>query len=170
MDPWMKFFIVAMSLSVIVQLGILTAMYLNIRQTSERVTRIAEDFHRKSDPILARMHYIVEDAQPRISTALANAAEITELARGQAHKADRLMTEAIDRLRLQVIRADQILTGTMETLESTGEHLRRSVWEPVQRVTAVVRGIQAGLEFFRNRQRPAGPQRARAASEEELFI
>lgn len=169
MDDWMKFFIVAMSLAVIIQVGILFALYMSVKQTSEKVTRIAEDFQRKSDPILTRVQIMVDDVQPRLSVIVANAAEITELARGQAHKADRVMTEAVDRLRLQVIRADQILTGALETVEETGVQFRRSILAPVQRMTAVVRGIQAGLEFFRGRQRGSAPH-SRASNEEELFI
>lgn len=168
MDPWMKFFIVAMAAAVFIQVGILFALYTSVRKTSEKVTRIAEDFQRKSDPILSRVQIMVDDVQPRLSVIVANAAEVTELARGQAHKADRVLTEAVDRLRLQVIRADQILTGALETVEETGVEFRRTIWAPVQRMTAMVRGIQAGLEFFRDRQRGSAPRRS--SSEEELFI
>jgi hypothetical protein len=169
MDDWMKVFIVAMSAAVLIQVGILFALYMSVRKTSEKVTRVAEDFQRKTEPILDRVQVMVDDVQPRLSAIVANAAEISELARGQAHKADRVLTEAVDRLRLQVIRADQILTGALETVEETGTQLRRTVWAPVQRMTAVVRGIQAGLEFFRGSQ-PGGKAKRSASSDEELFI
>jgi len=78
-----------------------------------------------------------------------------------------MVTEAVDRLRMQLVHADQILTGALETVEETGARLRSSVWRPVQSVTALVRGIQTGLEFYRGRRRQA---EGVTEQDEELFI
>ena len=63
----------------------------------------------------------------------------------------------------------QILTGAMETVEETGARIRSSVWRPVQSFSALVRGIQTGLEFYRGRQRRRGEAVAEQ-QDEELFI
>ena len=63
--------------------------------------------------------------------------------------ADRILSEALERLRLQVVHVDQIVTGTMEAVEEAGSKLRQTVWGPIVKATALVRGIQTGLEFFR---------------------
>lgn len=63
---------------------------------------------------------------------------------------DRILSEALERLRLQLIHVDQILTGAMETVEEAGSRLRQTIWGPVVQATAVIRGIQTGLEFFRS--------------------
>ena len=78
----------------------------------------------------------------------------------------------VDRLRDQVVRADQILTGALEGLEEAGSEFRRNVWEPVQRATAIIRGIQTGIEFLRTarQQRSAPAERPRSGADEELFI
>jgi hypothetical protein len=69
---------------------------------------------------------------------------------------------------MQLVHADQILTGAMETVEETGSRIRSSVWRPVQSFSALVRGIQTGLEFYRGRRRQAeGPNQEQ---DEELFI
>jgi hypothetical protein len=98
---------------------------------------------------------------------ISDAAEITHVARGQVQRVDRMVTEAVDRLRMQLVHADQILTGALETVEETGARLRSSVWRPVQSVTALVRGIQTGLEFYRGRRRQADGV---TEQDEELFI
>ena len=85
---------------------------------------------------------------------MGDAAEITRVARGSAQKIDRVFTEAVERLRIQVIRADQILTGAMEVIETTGSTIRSTVWGPIHQATAVIRGIKAGLEFFRSGKHP----------------
>ena len=62
---------------------------------------------------------------------------------------DRILSETLERLRMQLIHIDQILTGAMETVEEAGSRLKETVWGPVVKATALVRGIQTGLEFFR---------------------
>jgi hypothetical protein len=127
---------------------------------------LADDMQRRVNPILSRLQMLVEEAQPRIASMISDAAEITHVARSQVQRVDRMVTEAVDRLRMQLVHADQILTGAMETVEETGARIRSSVWRPVQSFSALVRGIQTGLEFYRGRRRqPQG-----AEQDEELFI
>jgi hypothetical protein len=111
---------------------------------------------------------LIEDAQPRVASAAADAAEIVHIARQQAERIDRVFAEAVDRLRMQVIRADQILTGALEEIEEAGSQIKRSVVGPVQEATAFLRGIKAGLDFLRSRGR--SPRSSRESVDEELFI
>jgi hypothetical protein len=168
MDLWLKIFVVVAAAAIIVQMGILVAMYMQFRQMNERMTRIATDLHAKAEPVLVRLQLLLDDTRPRITSIVGDTAEITHLARGQALKVDRVFTEAVDRLRLQIIRADQILTGALESIEDAGTEIRRTVTGPVQKATALIRGIQAGLDFFRASRR--SPERSREHQEEGLFI
>jgi hypothetical protein len=168
MDPWLKFFIVLAAVAIIGQMLILLGMFLQVKSMNERMTRIATDLHARIDPILSRLHMVVEEVGPQISSAAENAAEITRLARAQTEKIDRVFTEAIDRLRMQVLRADQILTGAIEEIESAGTEFKASVLRPVRQATAFVKGIKAGLDFLRGQRQ--SPERAREQQDEELFI
>ncbi len=168
MDPWLKFFVVLAAVAIIGQMLILLGMFLQVKSMNERMTRIATDLHARIDPILSRLHMVVEEVGPQISSAAENAAEITRLARAQTEKIDRVFTEAIDRLRMQVLRADQILTGAIEEIESAGTEFKASVLRPVRQATAFVKGIKAGLDFLRGQRQ--SPERARAQQDEELFI
>ena len=76
-------------------------------------------------------------------------------------------------MRLQLIHADQILTGALEAVEDAGSQVRRTIIGPVQSATAVIRGIQTGLEFFRSRRRPRSERASAHAGDqpdENLFI
>ena len=75
------------------------------------------------------------------------------MARAQAQNADRFMSDGMDRMRSQLNHVDQILTGTLETVEDTGTKIKRTVMAPVRSVSAVLRGIQTGLDFYRGRNR-----------------
>ena len=113
---------------------------------------------------------LVEDAQPKISSMMSDAAEITRVARNQVQRVDRVMVEAVDRLRMQLVHADQILTGALETVEDTGAKLRSTLWGPVQSVSALVRGIQAGMEFYRGMRTGRPPETPAEQPDESLFI
>jgi hypothetical protein len=168
MESWLPFFVAVTSLAVVLQMAILLAMYLQFRRTAEHLTRVTSDLQSRLTPILSRLQLFLDDTQPRISTLVTDAAEIVHLARGQAQKVDRIFTEAADRLRTQLIHVDQILTGTLEAVEDTGVRIRRTISGPVMQVSAVVKGIQAGLEFFRARRRTA--EETVEQPDEGLFI
>ena len=173
MTTWVPIFIVIGGLALALQAAMMTAMFVVVRRTHERVQRTVADLQARVDPILTRVQFLVEDTQPRISAVVADAAEITHLARSQAQKLDRVFTETIDRARLQLAHADQILTGALEAVEDAGSQLRRSVLGPMQSASAVIRGIQTGLEFFRSRRRRShseAPGPAGDHPDENLFI
>ncbi len=169
MPSWVvPLFVIVASVSLFVQMLIFGAMFLEFRRINRRLEQIADDLQRRINPVISRLQMLVEEAQPRISGMISDAAEITHAARSQVQRVDRMVTEAVDRLRMQLVHADQILTGAMETVEETGARIRSTVWRPMQSVTALVRGLQTGLEFYRGRRR-----RADGVSEqqdEELFI
>jgi hypothetical protein len=65
-----------------------------------------------------------------------------------------------------------MVTGAMESVEDAGTKVKRTVWAPVRSVTAVVRGIQTGLDFYRgNRRRGDGaPVGVGDQQDDDLFI
>ena len=149
MESWMPYFVIVTALAVVLQAIILVALFLQLRRIAARVEQTLTDLNARVTPILSRVQALVEDVSPRISGIVSDASELTRLARGQAQKVDRILTETLERLRLQLIHVDQILTGAMEAVEEAGSRLRQTVWGPMIKATALVRGIQTGLEFFR---------------------
>jgi hypothetical protein len=168
METWVSIFVIVAAAAIVLQAGILFGIYTAIKQASEKMTRTAEDLKLHFDPILSRCNVLLEDLQPRLTSTSADAAEITRIARTQAERFDRLFGEVVDRLRLQIIRADQLLSDALEEIENTGASLRKSMLGPVQQVSALVKGISAGIEFLRSGQK--GADRAREQQDEELFI
>jgi hypothetical protein len=122
-------------------------------------------------PILLRVNRILDDSEDRIHSIMSDASEITRVARGQAQKVDRVLSEVMERLRLQITRVDQIITGTLEIVEETGSKFRRTVWGPVQQASAIIKGIKTGLDVIRgHQQRRAASSAEPATQDEELFI
>jgi len=171
MESWMPFFVIVTATAVVLQAIVLIALFLQLRRTAARVEETIVDLNTRITPILSRVQFLVEDATPRIAGIVADAAELTRMARSQAQKVDRILSETLERLRMQLIHIDQILTGAMETVEEAGSRLRETVWGPVVKATALIRGIQAGLEFFRSARQGRDPVEQPAEQQDEgMFI
>jgi hypothetical protein len=171
MESWMPYFVVVTAVAVVLQAIVLVVLFLQLRRTAARVEETITGLNERLTPVLSRVQLLVEDVSPRISGIIADASELTRLARGQAQKVDRVLTETIERLRLQLVHVDQILTGAMEAVEEAGSRLRETVWGPVVKATAIIRGIQTGLEFFRDaRQGRRSAEQPSEQQDEGMFI
>ena len=173
MQVWLEIFSIVAALALVVQVVILTALLFQMRRTTENVNRLVGDLQSRMGPILTRVQILLDDTQPKISSMVNDASHMVYLARGQAQKVDRVLTEAADRLRGQLMHADHILTGVLEAVEETGSQLKHGFWRPVQKASALVQGIKVGLDLLRSRRRRSDRRRGderREAQEEELFI
>ncbi len=174
MDSWMPLFVAVTACAVVLQAAMMAAIFFSLRNLSKRLEEATAEIRARMAPVLSRFQMILDDVHPQISSVVADAAQITQIARSQVQHADRVVGEAIERLRMQVAHADQIITGAMEAVEEAGASMRRTVLGPVQSLTAIIRGIQTGLEFFRGNRRRSSRADSTAHSvetqDESLFI
>jgi hypothetical protein len=164
---WIQAFIVVAALAIVIQTAILLSMFVQIKVTLNHFQKLATDLHTRFDPILVRTTRIIEESEDRIRSITTDTAEITRLARSQAQKLDRVVTDTLERVRIQVLRADQMITGTLEVIEEAGTTVRAKVWKPVMQISALIKGIKAGLDVLRG---GPGPDGEVAHQDEELFI
>jgi hypothetical protein len=154
MESWMPLFVVVTTIAVVLQAIVLIALFIQMRRTAARVEQVVTDISGKVAPLISSVQILVDDISPRITGIVADASEITRLARGEVQKVDRIVTEALERLRMQLIHVDHVLTGAIETVEEAGSQIKQSIWGPMIKATAMLRGVQAGIDFLRNvRQR-----------------
>jgi len=106
MQLWLEIFSLVAAAALIVQVVILTALFFQLRKTTENMNRLVGDLHSRVGPILTRVQILLDDTQPKISSMVNDASHIVYLARGQAQKIDRVFTDAADRLRGQLVHAD----------------------------------------------------------------
>jgi len=166
----MPFFVIVTAVAIVLQAIMLIALFLQLRRTAARVEETISDLNTRLTPIISRLQILVDDVSPRISGLVADASELTRLARGQAQKVDRILTETMERLRLQLIHVDQILTGAMETVEEAGSRMRDTIWGPVVKASAMIRGIQSGLEFLRTARNRRSAEQPSEQQDEGMFI
>ncbi len=152
--------------AVVLQAGILVAMYLSVRQTSARMEALATEVKTKVLPTAEVAHAMMVDLRPRIENILDNVSESSTLVRSQMERLDASLTDVIDRARLQVIRADELVTRTMDRVEQTTDMVHKTVVSPVRQLSGLMQGITTGLEFLVGSRR-----RDRATvAQDEMFI
>jgi hypothetical protein len=165
---YLPIFIAVTAAAVVIQAGILVAMYLAVRQTAARMETLAAEVRTKVLPAAEVVHSMLVDFRPHLDTLVTNVSESSTMVRAQIERLDATVSDAIDRARLQVIRADELLNRSLDRVESTTDLLHKTVLSPVRQLSGLVQGITAGLEFLigtrrRNRNGVSVPQ-------DEMFI
>jgi ABC-type transporter Mla subunit MlaD len=161
-------FVIVAAVAIVIQMGLLLALYLAMRRSSSRLEAIADDLHKRTGPLLDAASSILIDSRPKLATITDNLASATTSIRSQVERLDATVSDVIDRTRLQVIRADEMITRTMDRVEETSEIVQHSVLSPIRRVAGIASGLVAGLDYFFRRR--GARQSEGLPQDEELFI
>jgi ElaB/YqjD/DUF883 family membrane-anchored ribosome-binding protein len=162
-------FIAVTSIAVVIQAGILVALYVSVKKSSDKALAIAEQVQAKALPALDNAQAILDDAKPKIQTITSNLVEVTTSLKDQVERADLTVADLLDRTRLQIIRADEMVSRAMDKVEETTELVQHSVISPVKQVSAIIQGVTAGIGAFMGRRQRRNAESA-AEQDEELFI
>lgn len=173
MDKLTPVFIFMTGVAVILQAGILLAMYLAMRNSSARVEAIAAEVKTKVLPTIERAQAILTEISPKLQLIADNLQDSTTVLRDQVQRVDATVKDAMDRGRLQIIRADELLTRTLDRVEETSDMVHQTVISPVRRLSGLVQGLTVGLEFLfggRARRNGGGREERRPVPQDEMFI
>jgi hypothetical protein len=162
-------FVIVAAAAIVLQTGILAALYLALRQSSARIESIAGRLEQQASPVLSTAHAILEDAQPKIAEITTNLVESTATMREHVAQVGEATGEIVERVRLQAVRLDDFVTGAAHKLEATSEMLQTSVLSPMRRVRAIVQALSAGLNFLRA-HRARRKANNTEVEDEEMFI
>jgi hypothetical protein len=156
-------FIVVTALAIVIQTGVLLALYIAVKKSSVRIETLAGVLESRALPALdlARgLHGMLQEYRPKLDVLVSNLAESSATVKQQIVQVDAALTEVLQRARLQAAQADEVLTRTLARVDNTAETIHHSLIVPVRQVGGVLQGISAGLAAFFNRRRgqvPAGP-------------
>src|SRR5438270_8529290 len=156
------------SFAIVIQAGILVALFVSVRKTWARMEASVTDLHRRTAPILDSTQSIVVDSRPKIEAITDNLLAASASIKSQVERLDATVSDAVDRTRLQIIRADDLVTRTMDRVEETTDVVHRSVISPVRQMAGLVSGLTTGIGAFFGR-RPSD-NRDEAPQDEEMFI
>jgi hypothetical protein len=169
MDKLVPLFIICTAVAVIIQAGILVALYVVVRKTTSRVEALSAEISSKALPAIDTAQQMLVTLRPRVENIVANVEHSARMARGQMERLDATVNDIVDRTRLQVIRADELVNRTIDRVEETTDMVHRTVVFPVRQLSGLVQGLTAGVEFFLGRKR-GQPRDGMGVPQDELFI
>jgi hypothetical protein len=165
---YLPIFVGVTAAAVVIQAGILVALYVAVRQTTSRMETLATEVKAKVLPTADTAQSIMLNLRPKIDTIATNVSETTTVVRGQLERIDATVSDVVDRTRLQVIRADELLNRTMDRIEETTDVVHRTVVSPVRQLSGLIQGLTAGLEFLLGGKRAS--RRDVTVPQDEMFI
>jgi|SRR5579872_105106 hypothetical protein len=168
----LNIFIGLTAFAILLQAGVLVAMYIAMRKSSTRMEALATEVKSKVLPSVEQAQQMLTEIRPKLQTIVDNLQDATTVMRSQIHRVDATVNDVVDRARLQVIRADELLTRTMDRVERTSEVVQKTVVSPVRQISGLMQGITVGLEFlFAGRRRNGrGREDRRPVPQDEMFI
>src|SRR5258707_709196 len=140
MENLLPLFIAVTGAAVLLQAGLLGAMYLAIRKSSARMEAIATEVKDKTLPVLDSTQSILTEIRPKLQVIAQNLEETTQIVGEQVQSADATVDDVVERARLQVIRADELLSRTLDRVEQTTDLVHKTVVSPIRQVTGVMQG------------------------------
>jgi methyl-accepting chemotaxis protein len=169
----MSLFVALTGIAVLLQAGVLLAMYIAMRKSTQQVQALANDVKTNVMPTLAQAQEMITALRPKIETVIENVAQTSTTVREEINRVDATVNDVIDRARLQVIRADELLSRTLDRVEHTSDIVHKTVVSPVRQISGIVQGITVGLEFLfsrSNRRNGRSREDRRPVPQDEMFI
>jgi hypothetical protein len=160
--------LILVALVFLMQAAAVIGFWLAMRKIPGQIEAVRADIKQRWDPLAQSVTGIVSDAREPLRTITSNLADISKMLRERTTDVDTLVAELVDKSRLQVIRVDQMVSDLVEKVETTSDAVQRGVLVPMQEVSAVIKGMRAGLEFLFSRRRTTSV--SEAAQDEQLFI
>ena len=173
MDKFTPVFILLTGLAVMLQAGILLAMYLAMRKSTMLMESLATEVKTKVLPTILEAESLMTSIRPRIEVITENLQDSTTVLRDQVERMDATVKDAVDRGRLQIIRADELLTRTLDRVEQTSDMVHETVISPVRQLSGLLQGLTVGLEFLfggRGRRNGGSREERRPVPQDEMFI
>ncbi len=154
-------------------LGMLVALFLMYKIVAKVQTRV-DSVVTGFQPILETTRELVRENSPKVSTIAtraveiaANAKDISDVAKDQAHRFAEVGRDAADRAKAQIARVDAVVDETVVQVHNAGDNMRAAVLKPVREAGAVLAGVKAAVTSLANGRRLTVDH---IVQDEEMFI
>ncbi|MFB3812557.1 MAG: hypothetical protein ACE14L_00475 [Terriglobales bacterium] len=169
-ETLMIVFIAVTSVAVVIQMGVMVALYAAVKKSSARMEAVASQLQTRALPTLDMAQGMLQDYRPKVDTILANVEETSTIVRQQAKNIDIQLGELLDRSRMHLARVDEIMTRTLDRVEGATDLVHQSMMSPIRQATGVLQGVTTGLATLFGRGPYARAKRGAGTPREDLFI
>jgi hypothetical protein len=173
MENLTPLFIALTGIAVLLQAGVLVAIFVALKKTSAKMEALGTEVKTKVLPTIAQAEAMLTEIRPKVEAIAEQVQASATLVRGQVERVDATVTEVVDRARLQIIRTDDLLTRTLDRVERTSDIVHKTVVSPVRHLSGLMQGVTVGLEFLfggRGRRNGGSRESRSPVPQDEMFI
>ncbi len=167
-DTGLTVVLVLVAVAVLMQAGAMVGIWVAIKKIHVELQGIRADVKQRLDPLTQSVGEMLANSREPVRTITQNLAEISGILRERTTRVDEAVADLVDKSRQQAARIDQMVTDLVAKVETTSEVVQNKILVPLNEVSAVVKGVRTGLEFFFSRRR--GTTVTEAVQDEQLFI
>lgn len=139
-------FVVVAALALVLQTGILFALYLGVSKSAKAMKVEIEEMRASVMPTVERTRDLIERVSPKIEQTLADVSEITRSVRAQAVEIESVTKEVAARVRTETGRIDTMFAKALDAVDKAGDFVSRAVSTPVRQLSGILAGIKAVVE------------------------
>jgi hypothetical protein len=160
LEGLLTLFVALTAIAVIMQAGVLIAIYLLTKRTSEQLDKFTKD----ARELMVPMRSIADN----MKTVSEDLIELGLSAKEQFRRVEAMVTDAGESLQVQIQRFDRVSKNVVDRIDETAEVVQDSIISPVREISAFAKGLSRGFQafFLRKTRTAAEPDR----EDEELFI
>ena len=154
---------------------IMAAVALMVYRVVAKVQSRVDDVATRVEPIIATVRRLTDESAPRVSemtrdaqVIVANAKDVSVVARDQAHRFAEVGRDIADRAKAQVARVDAAVDQTVDQVHYAGDHVKAAMLKPVREASGVLAGVKAAVSSFAQGKR--GTTMDHITQDEEMFI
>ena len=163
METWLTVFTGVVALALLLQSLAFVGLYRAVRNLSARVDVLSKNVMRDVNALTGDVSQVLAT----IKSVVEGIQSTSDIIRKRVIEVDFFIRQLTDTARLEVARIQDAVDTASREIEDTFELLHRSVIVPVREVTAIIRGLKTGLDFFlRRANSPSGASHL----DEEMFI
>ena len=161
-------FVIIAALALVLQGLAMFGLYKVVQRMQGEIANIRAELAARINPLAETLTGMITEAREPLRMITADLAEVTRVLRERAGSVDDVLDDLVDRFRLQVIRVDKTITDVLEKVDKTTTIVQRNIIGPVSEAAALLKGIQAGLDFFLARRRES--RTSDIPQDEQMFI
>lgn len=160
MEGLLTIFVALTAIAVMLQAGVLIAIYILTKRTSEQFNKFTKD----ARELMVPMKSIADN----MKTVSEDFIEVGLSAKEQFRRVEGIITDAGQSLQAQIDRFDRVSKSVAQRIDETAEVVQDSIVSPVRDISAFAKGLTRGFQFFFSRKARNSEESVR--EDEELFI
>ena len=164
----MATFVVVAALALALQAAVMVGIFVSVKQFLTRADGVIRDMRRRTEPFLDTLNAIVQDSREPVHNIVTNLSDVSRTLRERTNLVDARVGEMVETFRLQVARIDQLIATSVVRVNTAADVIQSGILNPVYQASAILKGVQAGIDYFFKRRRSSSAREAN--QDEELFI